>query len=136
MSLLKTPNNLTPDKSHYKKPTVQIILFVYSLLLKHIRRTYFNGSCLNATLQSSTCLPPHEIPFPKLPPLLSLIRNFLPRLSSAHLPPSRPPLWGTNIPGSTRRQEGLEKGFGPIVSQGHPFVGQGRTAGGMGRRRE
>jgi hypothetical protein len=29
-------------------------------------------------------------------------------------------------PGSTRRQEGLTKGLGPIISQGHPFVGQGR----------
>jgi hypothetical protein len=38
--------------------------------------------------------------------------------------------------GSTRRQEDLAKGFGPIISQGHPFVGQGRTAGGMGRREE
>jgi hypothetical protein len=37
---------------------------------------------------------------------------------------------------STRRQEGLTKGFGPIISQGHPFVGHGRTAGGMGRREE
>jgi hypothetical protein len=40
---------------------------------------------------------------------------------------------GQISPGSTRRQEGLAKGFGPIISQGHPFVGQGRTAGGMGR---
>jgi hypothetical protein len=38
--------------------------------------------------------------------------------------------------GSIRRQEGLVKGFGPIISQGHPFVGQGRTAGAMGRREE
>jgi hypothetical protein len=29
--------------------------------------------------------------------------------------------------GSTRRLEGLAKGFGPITSQGHPFVGQGRS---------
>jgi hypothetical protein len=36
--------------------------------------------------------------------------------------------------GSTRRQGGLAKGFGPIVSQGHPFVGQRRTAGGMDLR--
>jgi hypothetical protein len=28
------------------------------------------------------------------------------------------------------------KGFGPIISQGRPFVGQGRTAGGTGRREE
>jgi hypothetical protein len=41
-------------------------------------------------------------------------------------------MWGTDIPGSTRRLEGLAKGFGPIVSQGRPFVGQGRTAGRMG----
>jgi hypothetical protein len=41
-------------------------------------------------------------------------------------------LWGTDIPGSTRRLEGLAKGFGPIILQGHPFVGQGRTAGRMG----
>jgi hypothetical protein len=32
--------------------------------------------------------------------------------------------------------EGLAKGFGPIVLQGRPFVGQGRTASRMGRRRE
>jgi hypothetical protein len=38
--------------------------------------------------------------------------------------------------GSTKRQEGLTKGFGPIASQGHSFVVHGRTAGGMGRRRE
>jgi hypothetical protein len=38
--------------------------------------------------------------------------------------------------GSTRRQEGLVKGFWPIVSRGCPFVGQGRTTGRMGRRRE
>jgi hypothetical protein len=36
-------------------------------------------------------------------------------------------------PGSTRRQEGLVKGPGPIISHGHLFVGQGRTASGMGR---
>jgi hypothetical protein len=35
---------------------------------------------------------------------------------------------GRISPGSTRRQEGLAKGFGPIVSQGRPFVGQGRIA--------
>jgi hypothetical protein len=28
------------------------------------------------------------------------------------------------------------KGFGPIVSQGRPFVGQGRTAGGIGQHKE
>jgi hypothetical protein len=39
-------------------------------------------------------------------------------------------------PGSTRRQEGLVKGFGPIILEGRPFVGQGRTTGGMGRREE
>jgi hypothetical protein len=33
---------------------------------------------------------------------------------------------GQISPGSTRRLEGLAKGFGPIISQGHPFVGQGR----------
>jgi hypothetical protein len=38
--------------------------------------------------------------------------------------------------GSTRRQEGLAKGFGPIISQGRPFVGQRRIAGGMGRHEE
>jgi hypothetical protein len=43
---------------------------------------------------------------------------------------------GRISPESTRRQEGLTKGFGPIVSQGHPFMGHGRTAGGMGRCRE
>jgi hypothetical protein len=43
---------------------------------------------------------------------------------------------GRISPGATRRQEGLAKGFGPIVSQGHPFVDQGRNAGRMGRRRE
>jgi hypothetical protein len=32
---------------------------------------------------------------------------------------------GQISPGSTRRQEGLAKGFGPIISPGHPFVGQG-----------
>ena len=34
---------------------------------------------------------------------------------------------GQISPGSTRRLEGLAKGFGPIISQGHPFVGQGRN---------
>jgi hypothetical protein len=43
---------------------------------------------------------------------------------------------GRISPGSTRRQKGLTKGFGPIVSQGRPLVGQGRIAGGMGRRKE
>jgi hypothetical protein len=43
---------------------------------------------------------------------------------------------GRISPGSTRRQEGLAKGFGPVDSRGRPFVGQGRTAGRMGRRRE
>jgi hypothetical protein len=28
------------------------------------------------------------------------------------------------------------KGLGPIVSQGHPFVGHGRTVDGMGRHEE
>jgi hypothetical protein len=36
-------------------------------------------------------------------------------------------LWGTDIPGSTRRLEGLAKYSGPITLQGHPFVGQGRN---------
>jgi hypothetical protein len=43
---------------------------------------------------------------------------------------------GQISPRSTRRIEGLANGFGPIVSQGHPFLGQGRTAGRMGRRKE
>jgi hypothetical protein len=37
------------------------------------------------------------------------------------------PLWGTDIPWSTRRLEDLTKGFGPDISQGHPFVGLGRN---------
>jgi hypothetical protein len=41
---------------------------------------------------------------------------------------------GQISPGSTRRQEGLVRGFGPVISQGHLFVGQGRTTGGMGQR--
>jgi hypothetical protein len=45
-------------------------------------------------------------------------------------------LWGTDIPRSTRRQEGLAKGFGLIISQGRPFMGQGRIAGEMGRHEE
>jgi hypothetical protein len=36
-------------------------------------------------------------------------------------------LWGTDIPGSTRRLEGLAKDSRPIIPQGHPFVGQGRN---------
>jgi hypothetical protein len=40
---------------------------------------------------------------------------------------------GQISPRSTRRQEGLARGFGPVISQGHPFVGKGRTTGGMGR---
>jgi hypothetical protein len=40
---------------------------------------------------------------------------------------------GQISPGPLERQEALAKGFGPIISQGHPFVGQVRTAGGMGR---
>jgi hypothetical protein len=39
---------------------------------------------------------------------------------------------GQISPRSIRRQEGLARGFGPIISQGYPFMGQGRTAGGMG----
>ena len=35
---------------------------------------------------------------------------------------------GQISPGSTRRLEDLAKGSGPDVSQGHPFVGQGRNA--------
>jgi hypothetical protein len=34
---------------------------------------------------------------------------------------------GQISPGSTRRLEGLAKDSGPIISQGHPFVGQGRS---------
>jgi hypothetical protein len=42
--------------------------------------------------------------------------------------------YGVQIsPGSTRKQEGLAGGFGPVTSQGHPFVGRNRTAGGVGR---
>jgi hypothetical protein len=37
------------------------------------------------------------------------------------------PYRGTDIPGSTRRLESLTKGFGPITSQGHPFMGHGRN---------
>jgi hypothetical protein len=37
---------------------------------------------------------------------------------------------------STRRLEGLTKGLRPIVSQGHLFVGQGRTAGRTSWHRE
>jgi hypothetical protein len=43
---------------------------------------------------------------------------------------------GQISPGSTRRQEGLTKGPRLIISQRHLFLGQGRTAGGMGRRKE
>jgi hypothetical protein len=44
------------------------------------------------------------------------------------------PCGGQISPGSTRRQEGLAKGFRPIISRGHPFVGQEETVGGMGQR--
>ena len=151
MSLLKTPNNLTPDKSHYKKPTVQIILFVYSLLLKHIRRTFFNGSRINATHQSSKHLPPHETPFPKLPPLLSLIPNFLfcllasisaspstprPRTSGAvHTPCTPTPLilrgrdggvHGIAVGRAPRRGGPLPRGALRLAPrQGHPRPGPG-----------
>jgi hypothetical protein len=37
------------------------------------------------------------------------------------------PCGGQISPGSTRRLEDLAKGLGPIVSQGHPFVGLGRN---------
>jgi hypothetical protein len=40
---------------------------------------------------------------------------------------------GQISPGSTRRQEGLARGFGPVTSQGHPFVGQEITTGGVGQ---
>jgi hypothetical protein len=30
-------------------------------------------------------------------------------------------------PGPLKRLEGLVKGSGPVISQGHPFVGQGRN---------
>jgi hypothetical protein len=43
---------------------------------------------------------------------------------------------GQISPGSTRRLEGLANSFGLTISQGHPFVGQGRTAGRMGWRKE
>jgi hypothetical protein len=36
-------------------------------------------------------------------------------------------VWGTDIPRSTRRLEGFAKDFGPITSQVHPFVGQGKN---------
>jgi hypothetical protein len=39
-------------------------------------------------------------------------------------------------PGPREGKKASRKVFGPIVSQGHPFVGHGRTTGGMGRRRE
>jgi hypothetical protein len=39
-------------------------------------------------------------------------------------------------PRSIRRLEGLANSFGLTASQGHPFVGQGRTAGRMGWRKE
>jgi hypothetical protein len=34
---------------------------------------------------------------------------------------------GQISPGSIRRLDGLAKDSGPIISQGHPFVGQGRN---------
>jgi hypothetical protein len=34
---------------------------------------------------------------------------------------------GQISPGSTRRLEDLAKGLGPIILQGHPFVGLGRN---------
>jgi hypothetical protein len=40
---------------------------------------------------------------------------------------------GQISPESTRRQEGLARGLGPVTSQGHPFVGQARATGRMGR---
>jgi hypothetical protein len=40
---------------------------------------------------------------------------------------------GQISPGPTRRQEGLARGSWPIFSQGHAFVGQERTTGGVGR---
>jgi hypothetical protein len=43
---------------------------------------------------------------------------------------------GQISPGSTRRQEGLAKGPRPIISQGHPFVGQGRNFRKVGSTRD
>jgi hypothetical protein len=40
---------------------------------------------------------------------------------------------GQISPESTRRQEGLARGLGPVTSQGHPFVCQVRTTGRVGR---
>jgi hypothetical protein len=36
--------------------------------------------------------------------------------------------------GSTRRKEGLARGFRPAISLDRPFAGQEETAGGMGQR--
>jgi hypothetical protein len=43
------------------------------------------------------------------------------------------PCGGQISPRSNRRQEGLARGLGLTTSQGHPFVGQVRITGGMGR---
>jgi hypothetical protein len=40
---------------------------------------------------------------------------------------------GQISPGSTRRQEGLTRGFGPVTMQGHPFVGQEKTTSRVGQ---
>jgi hypothetical protein len=81
---------------------------------------------LGSAMQESPVLPPSQ---QNQPENLSTPTTPL-------LPWPRSGCGGRISPGSTRRQEGLAKGFGPIVSQGRPFVGQGRTAGRMGRRRE
>jgi hypothetical protein len=40
---------------------------------------------------------------------------------------------GRISPGSTRKQEGLARDFGPVTLQGHPFVGRDRTTDGVGQ---
>jgi hypothetical protein len=40
---------------------------------------------------------------------------------------------GQISPGSTRRQEGLARGHRPVIPQGHPFMGQAKAIGVMGR---
>jgi|SRR5690242_1648625 hypothetical protein len=42
-------------------------------------------------------------------------------------------LWGTDIPRSTRRREGLTWGLRLVTPQGHPFVGRAKATSGMGR---
>jgi hypothetical protein len=127
MPQLNPHSVLSSEKSHHKKPTYQIISFIYSLLLKCIRRPIFIGSSSTHVLSRENVVAvPRVFHCPTPGPVNRPIKHSSsPRLdapTTRRLPPPRPPT--TRLPPNPpRRMSSLRRTRSPKTSLDVGFAG-------------